>query len=339
MYELVGMAPDEGAMYRLLLRTAAADPAELADQLRIPAADVVTQLHAMERKGLVTRVVSTQDRFCAVRPELAFAPELAQRRSQLETVESIIGRLGEEHRSHHASRGADELIEVVYGRDAVAHRFAQLQLGAEREVLGLLREPIQAVPPSDTAASQAALDSGVEYRTVYDLALLDVPGDPYEIASSLRRGEDARAAIGVPVKMVMVDREVAIVPLEVPARAEASAIVVHSSGLLDALAALFQRIWATATPLSVAGDGSVQAYRTAAAPSPADRQLLNLLVAGLTDQAIATQLGTSMRTVQRRVRDLSEFTGVRTRLQLVWQATLRGWLMPPGPPERSGEPG
>lgn len=127
--------------------------------------------------------------------------------------------------------------------------------------------------------------------------------------------------------MVLVDRAMAIVPLApTPAPDEPSAIVVHASGLLDALAALFDRIWATATSLTVAEDGSVRADRAAAAPSQQDRQLLGLLLAGLTDQAIAAQLGTSMRTVQRRDHDLVEFAGVRTRLQLVWQATLRGWL-------------
>jgi DNA-binding NarL/FixJ family response regulator len=61
-------------------------------------------------------------------------------------------------------------------------------------------------------------------------------------------------------------------------------------------------------------------------PSPEDMRLLALLLSGYTDEAIAARLDVGARTVQRRIRDLIELTGVRTRLQLVWFATRRGWL-------------
>jgi DNA-binding NarL/FixJ family response regulator len=47
---------------------------------------------------------------------------------------------------------------------------------------------------------------------------------------------------------------------------------------------------------------------------------------GLTDEAVAAHLGTSLRTVQRRVRHLMDLTGGRTRLQLGFQVARRGWL-------------
>lgn len=178
MFELAGLDPDEGSVYRALLRLDTTAPGEIATQLGIDVDEVTSRLHTMERKDLVTRVPSARGRFRAAPPELAFAPELADRRERLEEVQNLIGLFVEEYRSESARHGADELIEVVYGRQAVARRFAQLQLAAEREVLGLLREPMHAVPPSETAASQAALDAGVEYRTVYDLALLEMPGIP-----------------------------------------------------------------------------------------------------------------------------------------------------------------
>jgi predicted transcriptional regulator len=180
IFASVGLDPVEGQAYRLLLRLSSASRAELAEQLGCSAAEATDHLHALERKGLVSRVPARSGRFRAVPPELAFAP--VHRRQQLESIQSTIGQLGEEFRSQSARHDADELIDVVYGREAVAQRFAQLQLSAEREVLGLLREPMQAVRPSETTASQAALDAGVDYRIVYDAALLEMPGDPYEMA-------------------------------------------------------------------------------------------------------------------------------------------------------------
>ncbi|MFU8853066.1 hypothetical protein ACNAW0_19065 [Micromonospora sp. SL1-18] len=50
------------------------------------------------------------------------------------------------------------------------------------------------------------------------------------------------------------------------------------------------------------------------------------MLTGLTDQALATQLRTSLRTVQRRVGHLMDIAKVRTRIQLGFQAARRGWL-------------
>ena len=56
-----------------------------------------------------------------------------------------------------------------------------------------------------------------------------------------------------------------------------------------------------------------------------DAQVLSLLLAGLTDAALANHLSTSLRTVQRRVRGLMERADVETRMQLGWRASELGW--------------
>ncbi|MFF4621233.1 TrmB family transcriptional regulator [Nonomuraea jabiensis] len=69
----------------------------------------------------------------------------------------------------------------------------------------------------------------------------------------------------------------------------------------------------------------------ASAPSPAasalsleDRRLLALLAAGLKDDAIARQLGTSPRTLRRRLRHLLDELNAETRFQAGAQASRRG---------------
>ncbi|MCQ0019560.1 helix-turn-helix domain-containing protein [Actinomadura madurae] len=80
-----------------------------------------------------------------------------------------------------------------------------------------------------------------------------------------------------------------------------SSLIVHPSALLDALVSLFEALWRGALPLP--GED---------AP---DDAVLTLLAAGLTDDAIARRLSISTRTVQRRVRDLCDRLGARTRFQ------------------------
>ena len=51
---------------------------------------------------------------------------------------------------------------------------------------------------------------------------------------------------------------------------------------------------------------------------------MSLLLAGLTDEAIAAHFRISVRTVQRKVHALMEMASVRTRMQLAWEAARPG---------------
>ena len=55
-----------------------------------------------------------------------------------------------------------------------------------------------------------------------------------------------------------------------------------------------------------------------------DRRLLTLLSAGLKDDAIARQLGTSPRSLRRRLRHLLDELNAETRFQAGAQASRRG---------------
>jgi DNA-binding NarL/FixJ family response regulator len=82
-------------------------------------------------------------------------------------------------------------------------------------------------------------------------------------------------------------------------------------------------VWQHAYPLELTGDGLVE--RDGGGPTELDRKILALLLAGLTDQAVATQLDLSLRTLQRRVRHLLDLAGVESRMQLGWHAARHGW--------------
>ncbi|MEW2489758.1 LuxR C-terminal-related transcriptional regulator [Streptomyces sp. NPDC048411] len=58
--------------------------------------------------------------------------------------------------------------------------------------------------------------------------------------------------------------------------------------------------------------------------SQADSKLLPLLVAGVADNAIASHMGLSRRTVRHRIQNQMERAGAGTRMQLAWQAARRG---------------
>jgi DNA-binding NarL/FixJ family response regulator len=64
---------------------------------------------------------------------------------------------------------------------------------------------------------------------------------------------------------------------------------------------------------------------------PEQAQLLGLMLAGITDDVFARQLGVGRRTVARRIRSLLDQAGVSSRIQLGWRAADLGRLDMTGP--------
>jgi len=183
------------------------------------------------------------------------------------------------------------------------------------------------VPPGENAAEPAAAGRGVRIRAVLERAVLAEPGAHAEAIHSLRIGLELRVVEELPLKLVLADADLALVPLVTTADAEPGAVLLQRSGLVDALDALFESTWQRAYPLELSSfeDDVVPDEGGEERLSLLERQILSLLLAGLSDQAVATQLGLSLRTLQRHLRRLQDAAGVNTRMQLGWYAARNGW--------------
>lgn len=327
---VLGLTDLETRAYRALVAAPSASAGELAGELADPDDEVQVALVALERHGLAARQSGDGDRWAAAPPAIALGALLARRQNEVRLAELELGRLEELYRVASAGRGPTDVIDVVHGADAVRQRFAQLQLGAQHGVDAFVRGPVAVVSAAENDAEDQAVARGVRYRAVIDPAMLRAGELTLaQAAAAAAAGEEIRFADDVPLKLVLIDRRLAFLPVaeadapEGPAHA-VGALLVHQSGLLDALVALWETWWSAATPL-VTG---AQALADDVGPhlEDADAQVLGLLLGGLTDEAIGKQLGMSLRTVQRRVRALMELAGVSTRLQLGWHAARRGWV-------------
>lgn len=112
------------------------------------------------------------------------------------------------------------------------------------------------------------------------------------------------------LKLAVADGDVAMVQLG-PERA-----VLLRQPLTMLVTELFAAVWRHSRPY----------LREVAELTPVDRQILQLMLSGLTDAATANQLGTSPRTVQRRLRALMDLASVTSRLQLGWYAMRNNWI-------------
>ncbi|MFC0113132.1 helix-turn-helix domain-containing protein [Kibdelosporangium aridum] len=324
MHDVASLTATEETAYRALLRLSAATDLELAEDLAIDPLQAAQLLLSLETRGMATVMPGPERRYRPAPPDLAFGPLVQSREQELREIRARITLLTNEYRSRADPSG---FVEVVHGAKAIAQRVDQLQRNARKEVRGLVKPPVVAVSAQDNDAEYDALAEGVRFRVIYDRELLLLPGDPYEVSDAVSRGEEARIAADLPLKLVIGDDDLAIVPvIDAEPGDETTAILLHPSGLLAALIALFETLWQSSTPILVGAAGQLDEDHAGEEPTAGDMRLLSLLLAGLTDQSIAAQLGLSTRTVQRRLHDLIKITGVRTRIQLIWQATKRGWI-------------
>lgn len=320
MLEAAGLTATEETVYLALLRKGAATADQLATRCQQPAARVARAVGGLHRKGLVHRTPPPSGLIVPVPPDLAFDQLIARRREDLDRVREAAQRLATESRARSTGRRTGELIEIVQGRGGVRGAFERVQHTARAEMRVLVAPPYAA----DTPVNQTQLGRGdVVYRAVYTTEALEEPGFLAAVGEHVRTGEQARIAPVVPTKLAIADRALALLPLSWTAAAQDTALLVRPCGLLDALVALFEGVWATASPLVLAGSGEV---RPMEAVDTYDRQLLSLLVAGLTDEAAGARLGMSRRTVVRRVHNMMAATGAQSRIQLGWRIHERGWL-------------
>jgi hypothetical protein len=244
---------------------------------------------------------------------------LLRRQAELTEARAELELLVRTYRSGRRTRSPDELVEIVTGAELLAQRLNHLLHGARREFAGFVKPPFVA---ADLDEAEPLVDPDVCYRVIYYKEILNHPGFVARVQSTAGPRDENRLHPSLPMKLAIADRETALLPLgRDNSDAAPAAVIVHSSGLLDALLALFEHYWDASMPLRLddgTGDGS--------GPDSGDRQILSLLIAGATDAAIARQLSVSLRTIRRRIQAMMHATGAQNRAQLGWHAARNDWL-------------
>jgi sugar-specific transcriptional regulator TrmB/DNA-binding CsgD family transcriptional regulator len=325
MLDVLGLHSQEELVYRHLVGRPADTAAGLAAAIGLDRLEVAAVLAALEDKGLVARAASGRDRYVASPPAVALGALLVRRQEELHRAQVEMAELVTVYRSA-GSRDVADVVDVVHGVEAIGQRFAQLQRGAREQVQTLVSAEVAVVSAeANQGVERAALARGVRYQVVLERGAFERPGFYAAAEEALASGVELRVAGAVPLRLLAVDREVALIPLTSTEAGEPvrDALLVHQSGLLDGMLALFDSVWQGSPQLLANGEGIAET--DADALDPIDRKLLSLLLAGLTDQSIGLQLGLSLRTVQRRVRQMMDRAGVGSRLQLGHHAARRGW--------------
>lgn len=325
MLTALGATETEDRVYCFVATTVSATVVEIAATTGLAQDAVRGALSGLRQRGLVSQTTDDPVRYVASSPGTIEAM-ISNRLRELREAQEVLDAIADKRRAGQLSGDAAGVFEVVHGQQALRHHALHLLRTARSEVCNMVKPPVIAVQSSERVLP----GNDVHNRAIFETGALEASGALDAIRDGIHHHSEVRVHPKLPVKMLAVDRCVALVPL---AQRDSTpvGVLIYQSAVLDALLALFDYVWDRAVMLHMVDPHSA-AGAADAALSPEDRQLLSLLLAGLTDEAIAAHFRVSVRTVQRKVHALMEMANVRTRMQLAWEAARQDWLSMTGGP-------
>lgn len=323
MLDLLGLSTQHETVYRAMLQRPDLNVAGLAAHLGVTHARVREALNVLADLALI-QLDTAGDNARLVRPQAGLQALLAKveadvalRQRQIEATRAAITAIATAHESHeHEVQG-----RALDGLDAVRERLIELAHNARSECLSFTTGRGQRPDTMEAEGSlnQVALGRGVRIRNVYQDSFRNDPATLAHARWMASLGSQSRTAPTLPMRMVIVDRELALVPAD-PTDPARGALELRSPGVIAGLVALFDQVWHTAQPLGEEESPDEQGL------TAQERELLRLLAAGNTDESAARKLSISLRSVQRMMTSLTERLEAASRFQAGVQATRRGWV-------------
>ncbi|MFF4579461.1 LuxR C-terminal-related transcriptional regulator [Streptomyces sp. NPDC001389] len=323
MLEVLGLTAPAAAVYQAMLDHPGYSLDEIAAHCALTSVQAHDHLTELSRLTLVQASAERPGQMRAVSPEIGLADllagqeaELAARQAQLAASRAAVSRMVAERAEHSANHG-----ERLQGMDAIQSRLERMGRSATTEVLssqpGSQRpEDLLASRPADTQA----LGRGIRMRTLYQDATRNQSHITAYAQWLLSHGSEVRTAPTIPQRMVVVDRNQALVPID-PADTRKGALHVTEPGIIAALLDFFEHSWNTAVPL-----GATHPEDPRTGLTPTERRILRLLGAGLTDDAVGQRLGISSRTIGRHMSSIMERLEAGSRFEAGIKAAQKGWL-------------
>jgi hypothetical protein len=312
---------DDGAeaLYRALLRNPGRDVSWFAGHLERDEAQVDRELKGLVDVGLARL---DGDGFSAGPPATTLQPlvnaelsDLDGRRAQLDAVRASLASFAADHFVGRSRSWAGAPFELLSDAESFV-AVEDLQRSTRGEVLcshPVLDIDVDSPPYIELLERQLA--AGRPMRGLYPRNVVDDPRRLAYVRHWAAAGENIRITHRLPPPISVFGDEVAVVAANANHGASEGRILVRAPALVAMVAELFERYWENAVPLRSTTVGVGRNERL---------EILEGLMLGSKDEALARQLGVSLRTVRRRVADLMDELGATTRFQAGMEAVRRG---------------
>jgi DNA-binding CsgD family transcriptional regulator/sugar-specific transcriptional regulator TrmB len=324
---VIGISPEAAEIYRYFLRNPEqrASTARLALDMSPDAAEA-----AMETLGEMSLLdLTDRRRVVATDPKIGFERLIEARLDELnlEIRRVLAARDAIPSFAAHQQDGEESPpaldIERVVGPDHVRHRIDDLAFFAYRETLCLYPDGALSADAIEIVRllDDRTLRRGLTVKSVYRPEALEDPLTGAYLRDLARHGGQVRVTEDPMDRMVVFDRDVAVVAMN-PEECAEGALFIRETGLVSQLVSYFDRVWQSAADMRDLADPQTGTTQL----SSMDKRVLNALATSDKDEIAARDIQVSVRTYRRYVADLMARLGVVTRFQAAVRAKERGWI-------------
>ena len=324
----------DAALYRAVLAAPGATIGEIAEAMATTSDELDKSVARLGEMGLLRH--SDTDTLSAVSPMLAEATvlgaedlELGARRAAVEQRRDAIRRLVPDWNSALSTGKTEAVVDVISDQGAIANVLMHYADRCEHELLSVApgRLPSTRIDGRTRVANVYSARRGIKTRALYQhTALRDRATRAYlnELAAN---GARIRFAPSLPGRSLVVDRNVALLPIPTEDPGRHGLAVVREPNVIAWVVATFEQLWAEAAPLEEVinkqpqDDTEIDQTRAA---------ILRLMAEGEKDEAISRRLSISVRTCRRHIADYMAQVGATSRFQAGVIAARAGHTDSPG---------
>ncbi|WP_063781205.1 helix-turn-helix transcriptional regulator [Streptomyces maremycinicus] len=302
-------------VYGWLTRRGGGRVNQAASELGLSPDQVVAALERLRGAGLVRTLRSDPHEVRAVDPDVVAtkltAPlrdSIRHQEEQLKQINNHIERLRD--RFFDRPNHQDLTLEVVPTLEEVRAALNRASAECREEVVSSQPGGGGRVPEAMEEALErdhALLARNVRMRTLYHhTARFNGPSQAY-VAAATALGAQYRTSHELFGRLIIFDRSLAFIPER---SGSWGAISIREPSVVEYLYEIFEQYWICATPFSDAAQDGLE--RVA---KEMHQTIIDLLAAGLKDEAIARRLGMSLRTARRHIADIMDNLGADSRFQ------------------------
>jgi DNA-binding CsgD family transcriptional regulator/sugar-specific transcriptional regulator TrmB len=325
--EPLGVDEATFAVYHALLSHPDSTPEQIAALVDRSVTEVHELMDKLRRLELLVPTWTNPDGEHAVHPRVGLTGLAERRRTELNKMlgeikdaEASAEVIAEQYNELLTSRSSGD-VETLKGRANASRRIEELAQTAKEALWGLVPAHFDdSVHQSERSPDFALLERGIKMRTVY-LQSMTASKQALDYASTMHRlGGEVRVTPTLPMRLLILDRELAIMPMD-PENAPAGAVIHRSPAVVSVAIALFDAYWSRGTEVFSPEDRDDNTPLT-----PHEAEVLRLLAGGAKDEQVARLLGISLRTARRITANLSERLDAASRFELGIAAAKRGWV-------------
>ena len=327
MLEPLGVDEATFAVYHALLSHPDSTPEEIAALVNRSVPEVRELMDNLRKLELLVPTWTNPDGEHAVHPRVGLTGLAERRRTELNKMlgelkeaEASAEVIAEQYNELLTSRTSGD-VETLKGRANASRRIEELAQTAKDALWGLVPAHFDdSVHQSERSPDFALLERGIKMRTVY-LQSMTASKPALDYAATMHRlGGEVRVTPTLPMRLLILDQELAIMPMD-PENPSAGAVIHRSPAVVSVALALFDAYWSRSTEVFSPEDRDDKTPLT-----PHEAEVLRLLAGGAKDEQVARLLGISLRTARRITANLSDRLDAASRFELGVAAAKRGWV-------------